>query len=150
MCHIQTWKLCYTGRHHLLLQSIALGFRKQFISGLLQRTVIDITQLGCPHLADIRLPASAVLLHVTTSLNMFVHCGQPTRYLSGSTFTFYVCSMQCALLSLHSINVFQMAALGLLRRTYYLNEQQTKYVSIYLNDDRLKPEVKFGTPGHAV
>ena len=43
-----------------------------------------------------------------------------------------------------------MAALGLLRRTYYLNEQQTKYVSIYLNYDNLKPEVKIGTPGHAV
>ena len=54
--------------------------------------------------------------------------------------------MQCDLLSLHSINVFQKAALGLLRRTYYLNEQQTKYVSIYLNDDTLKPEVKIGTP----
>ena len=40
---------------------------------------------------------------------------------------------------------------GLLRRTYYLKEQQTKYVSIYLNDDNLKPEVKIGTPsGHAV
>ena len=26
---------------------------------------------------------------------------------------------------------------GLLRRTYYLNEEQTKYVSIYLNEDNL-------------
>ena len=34
---------------------------------------------------------------------------------------------------------------------YYRNEQQTMYVSIYLNDDNLKPEVKFGTPSdHAV
>ena len=59
--------------------------------------------------------------------------------------------MQCALLSLHSINVFQMAAWGLIRLIYYLNEQETKYVSIYFNDDALKPEVKIGTPsGHAV
>jgi hypothetical protein len=44
-----------------------------------------------------------------------------------------------------------MTAWGLLRRTYYLNEQQTKYVSIYLNDGNLKPEVKIATPsGHAV
>jgi hypothetical protein len=39
----------------------------------------------------------------------------------------------------------------LLRRTYYLNEQETKYVSIYLNNDDLKPYVKIGTSsGHAV
>jgi len=44
-----------------------------------------------------------------------------------------------------------MTAWGLLRRPYYLNEQQTKHVSIYLNDDNLKPEVKIGTPfGHAM
>jgi hypothetical protein len=39
---------------------------------------------------------------------------------------------------------------GLLRRTYYLNEQETKYVSIYLNNDNLKPQVKIATSGHAV
>ena len=59
--------------------------------------------------------------------------------------------MQSALLNLYFTNVFQMTASGLLRRTYYLNKQQTKYVSIYLNDDNLKPEVKIATPsGHAV
>jgi len=56
--------------------------------------------------------------------------------------------MQSAHLSLVIINVFQM---GLLRRTYYLNEEATKYVSIYLNNDNLKPQVKIGTSsGHAV
>jgi len=49
---IQNWKLCYIAWHHLSLQSIALGLRKQFISGLLDRTVIDITQQRCPPLAD--------------------------------------------------------------------------------------------------
>ena len=44
-----------------------------------------------------------------------------------------------------------MTASGLLRRTSHLTEQQTKYVSIYLNDDILKPEVKIGTLScHAV
>jgi len=57
--------------------------------------------------------------------------------------------MQSAHLSLVIINFFQMA--GLLRRTYYLNEQETKYVSIYLKNDNPKPQVKFGTSsGHAV
>ena len=56
--------------------------------------------------------------------------------------------MESARLSLVIINVFQM---GLLRRTYYLNEEATKYVSIYLNNDNLKPQVKIGTSsGHAV
>jgi len=38
--------------------------------------------------------------------------------------------MQSALLSLHIIHVFQMT--GLLRRKFF-NEQETKYVSVYLN-----------------
>ena len=47
------------------------------------------------------------------------------------------------------INVFQMT--GLLRRTYYLNKQETKYASIYLNNDDLKPHLKIVTfSGHAV
>jgi len=59
--------------------------------------------------------------------------------------------MQSALLNLYFINVIQRNAWGLLRCTYYLNEQQTIYISVYLNDDNLKPEVKIGTPsGHAV
>ena len=59
--------------------------------------------------------------------------------------------MQSSHLNRYFINVFQMTAWWLLRRTYYLNEQQTKYVSIYLNDNNLKPEVKIGThSGHAV
>ena len=56
--------------------------------------------------------------------------------------------MQSVLLSLLSINVFQMT--GLLRRTYFLNQKETKYVSIYL-DEGLKPEVKIGTSsGHVL
>ena len=78
MFHIQSLKLCYIVKYHLLLQFIALGLRKKnFISGLIDRTVIDITQLGCPELADISLPTISSHLHVTTSPNMFVHCEQP-------------------------------------------------------------------------
>jgi len=63
--------------------------------------------------------------------------------------TFLVCNMQSACHSLFIINVFQMK--GLLHRTHYLNEQEAKYVSIYLNIDDLKPQVKTGTSsGHAV
>jgi len=56
--------------------------------------------------------------------------------------------MQSARLSLHIINVFQTWAL--LRRTYFLNEQETNYVSSYLNYN-LTPQVKIGrSSGYAV
>jgi len=44
--------------------------------------------------------------------------------------------MQSACLSLVIINVFQMTVL--LLRTYYLKEQETNYVSIYLKNNDLK------------
>jgi len=51
--------------------------KTHFISGLIKRTVIDITQLGCPPLKSYVYRPSAARLHVTTSLNMFVHCERP-------------------------------------------------------------------------
>jgi hypothetical protein len=57
--------------------------------------------------------------------------------------------MSSAHLSQDLIDVFQMT--GLLRRTFYQNEKETKYVSIYLDTDNLKPYVKIRIPsGHAV
>jgi len=50
--------------------------------------------------------------------------------------------MQIALLSLHVIDDLQMTVL--LRRTFFFNEQETKYFSVYLNEN-LKPQVKIGT-----
>ena len=77
MFHIQSWKLL----HCEVSSAIAIhcfGPQKtNFISGLIDRTVIDISQLGCPELADISLPAISCTLHVTTIPNMFVHCEQP-------------------------------------------------------------------------
>ena len=47
--------------HREVTSAVAIyyfGLQKtNFISGLIYRTVIDITQLGCPELADISLPA---------------------------------------------------------------------------------------------
>jgi len=51
----------------------------QFISGFIERTVVDITQLGCPPLTDISLPAISCTFNARTSLNMFVHCGLPIQ-----------------------------------------------------------------------
>ena len=56
--------------------------------------------------------------------------------------------MQSTRLRLDIIDVFHMTVL--LQHTYFFNEQATKYVSIYLNDD-LKPQEKTGTSsGYAV
>jgi hypothetical protein len=50
-----------TALHHEVSSPVAIySFGPQktnFISGLIDWTVIDITQLGCPELADISLPA---------------------------------------------------------------------------------------------
>jgi len=50
--------------------------------------------------------------------------------------------MESAVISLHNIDVLQMTGLRL--RTFFFNDQETMYVSVYLNED-LKPQVKFGT-----
>ena len=56
--------------------------------------------------------------------------------------------MQSVSLNLHIIDVFQMKML--IRRTFFFNEQETKYISIYLKED-LKSYVKFRTSsGHVV
>ena len=40
MYYIQSWKLYYIARHHLLLQSIASGLRQLFIGGLIDRKLL--------------------------------------------------------------------------------------------------------------
>jgi hypothetical protein len=45
--------------------------------------------------------------------------------------------MQSARLRMFIINVFPMTVL--LRRTYCINKQEKNYVSMYLNNDDLKP-----------
>ena len=45
--------------------------KTQFISGLIERTVIDITQLGFPPLTDIRLPAVSFTFACHKSKHVF-------------------------------------------------------------------------------
>jgi hypothetical protein len=77
MYYIQNWKLCYIARNYLPFQSIASNLRKQYISDLMDRTVIDITQLGCPPLADISLQG----ITCTFACHKFRHvCALRTAY----------------------------------------------------------------------
>ena len=146
MHYIQSWKLYYIARHQPL-QYIISSLRKQFISGLMDRTVIDITQIGCPPLADISVQG----ISCTFACHKVRHvCALRTAYSLAQWLNFHILILQYAKcqLSLHIIDIFQMA--GLLRRTFLFNEQETKYVSVYLNGD-LKPQVKIGTSsGHVV
>ena len=50
--------------------------KTNFISGLIDRTVIDITQLGCPELSDISLPAITCTFACHKSKHV-LHCGEP-------------------------------------------------------------------------
>ena len=87
----------------------------------------------------------------TLACHKFIHvCALRTAYSLAQWLNFYILSlsMQSVLLSLHIIDVFQMTAL--LRCTLFFNKQETKYVSIYRNED-LKTLVKIGTSsGHVI
>jgi len=121
----------------LPLKSIASGLRKQFISEN-EGSVTDITQLGCPSLADISLPG--IICTFACHKSRYVCALRPAYSLAQwLKFTFLVCSLQSVLLSLLIIDVFQMT--GLLRRTFFFSEKVTMYAYIYLNED-FKPQVK--------
>jgi hypothetical protein len=106
------------------LEFIALDLRKtHFISSFIERTVIDISQLGCPPIAKISLPSISCMF---ACHNKFKHvCALRTAYTLPQWLYFYMLSTvhAKALLGLHFINVFQMYTL--LERKYYLNGLQS-------------------------
>ena len=68
--------------------------KTQFISGLLERTVIDIMQLGCPELADISL-ASISCTFACHNKSKHV-CALRTAYSLAQWLNFYTLSVQYA------------------------------------------------------
>jgi len=68
--------------------------KPQFISGLIERTVIDITQLGCPPLTDISLPAISCMF---TCHNKSKHvCALRTAYTLAQWLNFHILTLQYA------------------------------------------------------
>ena len=67
--------------HREILCAVAAYYfgpqKTQFISGIIERTVIDITQIGCPPPTEVSLRAIRRMVTCHKSLNMFVHCGLP-------------------------------------------------------------------------
>ena len=93
MYYIWNWKLCYIARNHLPFQSISSGLRRQFIIGLMDRTVIDITQLGCPPLANISLQG----ISCTFACHKFRHvCAMQTAYSLAQWLNFHNLNLQYA------------------------------------------------------
>ena len=68
--------------------------RTQFISGFMDRTFIDITQLGCPPLADVSLPDFNCKF---ACHNKFRHvCALRTAYSLAQLLNFHILSLQYA------------------------------------------------------
>jgi hypothetical protein len=67
--------------------------KTNFISGLIDRTVIDITRLGCPELADISLPAITCTFACHKSKHV---CALRTAYSLAQWLNYYVLSLQYA------------------------------------------------------
>jgi len=124
--------------------------KTQFVSVLIERTVVDITQLGCTQLADISLPAS-ICTFARHKKSKHV-CALRTAYSLAQWLNIYILSLQYAKCTAQPAfhSCFPDGSVGI-TSTYILSQRAKKYVSIYLNNDDLKPEVKIETPsGHAV
>jgi len=125
--------------------------KTQFISGIIEHTVIDITQLGCPPLAYISLPAISCTF---TFHNKSKHvCALRTAYTLAQWLNFHILTLRYAKCPPQPVFHFCIPddCVGVSSMYLVLQQQQTKYVSIYLNYDNLKPELRIGTPsGHAV
>jgi len=67
--------------------------KTNFISGFIDRTVIDIARLGCPELADISLPAISCTFACHKSKNV---CALRTTYLLDKWLNYYILCLQYA------------------------------------------------------
>ena len=131
MYHIQSWKLLY----RVASSDVAIycfgPLKTEFISGLIDLTFIDIILLECLEVADIILSG----LRCTFALR--------SAYSIAHWLHFYTLSLQYVRCPAQPVFhwCFPRRACTLLRFAYCLNEQETKCVSIYQNDN-LRPQVK--------
>jgi len=111
---------------------------------IIERTVIDITQLGCPPLTDISLPA----ISSTFTCNKSKHvCALRTAYSLADWLNFHILTLQyekwppqpefhlCIPDDCMQVTSAQLPP----------QRATKKYVSIYFNADNLDTEVKIGT-----
>ena len=121
-------KACYFTRHHLLLHYIASDLRKQFLE------VLSTVQLLVSLSYDVlNSPTCQPAISCTFAChkNCKPICAMRPASLLAQwlKFTLLVSSMQCVLLILHIINVFQMT--GLFRQSILLQRARDN-VSLHL------------------
>ena len=117
----------------------------EFISSLIKGTVIDITQLGCPTIADINLSA---ISWTFACHNKSKHvCALRTAYSVTQSLHIYTVSLQYVSCPAQPAYrwYFPDADLYVTSTTYCLIEKETKRVSLYLCD-YLRPQVKIEVP----
>jgi len=68
--------------------------KTQFISGLIEHNIIDITQLGCPPLTDISLPAISCTFTCHNKSKHF--CALRTAYTLAQWLNFHILTLQYA------------------------------------------------------
>jgi len=117
--------------------------KTHFMSGLIDRTVIDISQLGCPPLADISLPGISCTF---ACRNKSRHvCALRTAYSLAQWLNFYIFSLQyakCPTQVCISLMFSRWQGCFVVHSSSTSNRK--KHVSIYLNE-YLKPQVKIAT-----
>jgi hypothetical protein len=95
--------------------------KTKFISALIQRTVIDITQLGCPDLEDMRLPAISCTFACHKSKNI---CALRTSYSLAQWLDYYTLSLQYVKCSPKS--AFQLCFPDVVVTSTHLLSQRTR------------------------
>jgi len=115
------------------------GPQRNFISGLIDRAVIDITQLVCPKLANIILPAISCTFACHSNSQHI--CALRTAYSFAQWVYYYFLIPQFVKCPPQPvIIVFQMTGC-FVAHTISMSKRQM-YTSIYLNNDDLKPQLK--------
>ena len=121
--------------------------KTKFIGCLMDRTVNDITQL--------RMPSTSrhILQGISSTFachNKFRHvCALRTAYSLAQWLNFHILNLQYAKCTTRPAFNWYFPDDGLLRRTFFFNEQEIMYVSVYLNEN-LKPQVKIETSSNHV
>jgi hypothetical protein len=140
---------CATSRGFTAVAIYCFGPKKtQFISGPMYRKVIDINHLGCPPLADISVQAISCTFACHNKFRNI--CALRTAFSLAQWLNFHILNLQYAKFPTQPAYHWSITDGRVTSSTFFFNEQETKYVSVYLNEN-IKSQVKIGcSSGHVV
>jgi hypothetical protein len=93
MFHIHSWKLLQREVSSAVAMYCFGPQKTNIISSLIDRTIIDISQLGCPEVADISLHAISCTFACHKSKHV---CALQTAYSLNQLLNYYLLSLQYA------------------------------------------------------